>query len=152
MDELAGWIDKDIKSISNTKLFLKYFSEIQIEEIEGTFFFNNEEKGIDIILADNEIVRAIHLNSGTYLGVGSFPGDLPYSLKFTYGINDVRKLMGVPDNTSGDYKVPAFGGKRSWDKYFFNNYTLHIQYSNQEDYIELVTVESKAFEEESTPE
>jgi hypothetical protein len=32
-----------------------------------------------------------------------------------------------------------------WDLYYYNNYSLHVQYSNTKDCIELITLESLKF-------
>lgn len=60
--------------------------------------------------------------------------DLPQNLQFTYTREISRSILGQPQKSGGDNKIIPF-----WDKYTFDNYSLHLQFS-KDSTIDLVTL------------
>jgi len=59
MYELTKWINRNLKEISKEKLFIEYFSDHSLEDIEGYCYLTNTMKGIDLAFSDNLSVNAI---------------------------------------------------------------------------------------------
>jgi hypothetical protein len=152
MYELTTWIDKKFEDVSKGEFFEVYFANIPFESIEDTYFLSNQLKGIDVTLTDKLIVKSIHLSSGSHSGNKQFKGELPFNLEFTMSRKMIQKLMGIPNITGGGFKDSLFGYINQWDKYLFDTFSLHLQYSNDESYIELLTIGSLEFEKNSSPE
>ena len=152
MQEFVTWIDKSLEEISLRKLFIEYFSEIEIDNIEDTYFLSNKLKGIDITFTDELIVKSIHLSSGKYLEDNKFEGELPFNLNFSYSSTLVKKLIGAPNISGGGFNNVVIGFVNRWEKFFLDSYSIHLQYAKKEDSIELITIGSLKFEDEAFPE
>jgi hypothetical protein len=61
MNEMARLIDKKYDQINSMPLFVKYFENVSLEQIEedDDYFIENAKKGIDIIFSRDLIVKAI---------------------------------------------------------------------------------------------
>jgi len=106
MYDLATWIDKSLEIISKKDLFKNYFLFAEMEDIEGTYFFTNRTRGIDITLSKELIVEAIHLTND-YLDYNAFKDGLPFNLRFDLNKDDIREILGEPDSTGGGMKMSS---------------------------------------------
>lgn len=140
--EIINWIGKDLKEINKTVLYNDYFGNVPIEKGIDVFGLYNPDKGIDIILQENNRIKAIHFFSGTQEGSAKFVDKLPFDFNFDFSRNDVRMLLDVPDLSGGGDFSFIYGKTPPWDKYLFENFKLHLQYSSDEKSIELLTIES----------
>ena len=149
MYELAGWIDRNYNIIKHTELFVRYFADTDLEQIEDddTFYVENSDKGIDVVFSENLDVIAVHLFSGKFLNLNIFNEELPFDLNFLFSRVKVSRLLGEANVRGGGYGRGQLGIVPYWDKYYFDSYSLHLQYSNDESYIELITIGTLKFEE-----
>jgi hypothetical protein len=141
---LISWIDKKVTEIENDTMFKKYFKGIEIEEIEGTSFLINSESGIELVLSDVLIVHSIHLFPFNRENK-EYNGEIPFSLKFSTPRHMIREVLGEP-NKSGGGHFDLLGAVPKWDKYYFNDFSLHLQYSIDESKIDLITIASLKLE------
>src|ERR1700754_5113173 len=123
---LTNWIDKRFDYINSEPLFKECLGEIEMEEIDGTYYLLNVEKGIDIVLSDALVVQSIHLFSG-HSDSKEYRGEIPLGLRFSMSKDIVNELLGDPNKRSSGY-TDMFGRVPSWDKYLFEDYSLHVQY------------------------
>jgi hypothetical protein len=119
-----------------------YFDGISIEKGIDVYYLFNHHKGIDIIFDLDSKVKAIHFYSGKQDISNKFTDRLPLDVDFSCARNDVRQLLGTPNLTGGGNFSFLYGTTPPWDKYFFDDFKLHLQYSPDETNIELVTIES----------
>jgi hypothetical protein len=140
--EIINWIEKDLEEINKTVLYNDYFDNVPIEKGIDVFGLYNADKGIDIILHENNRIKAVHFFSGTQEGSTKFADKLPFDFNFDFSRNNVRLLLGVPDLSGGGDFSFIYGTTPPWDKYFFENFKMHLQYSSGEKSIELFTIES----------
>ena len=152
MYELALWIDKHIDEISNSTLYEKYFSAIELDKIADEFFLENLNKGIDIVFTEKLIVRAVHLYSENFMGAKKFKDELPSNLSFDYKKKEVEKMLGKPMSSGGGHESKILGYVELWNKYYLNKYSLHLSFAEGGDRISLITLGSLKFEQEATPE
>lgn len=138
--DLKAWINKKLSDIQDTLYYSKYFDTIVLqEEVDGYSLFN-PELGIDLILKPDQTIRAVHLYSENHKGAKSFKDQIPFGLKITFTMDETRELLGTPTITGGgDYSI-IYGTAPSWDKYVFDDYFLHLQFSKNK--LDLLTLEN----------
>lgn len=146
IEEIINWIDKDLNEISSSKLFLRYFENKEIIRDETDYYVSNESKGIEIVASLNFEINAVHLFSehGIYR---AYEGKLPSKVDFSLNNIDVHSILGKPNKTGGGNKALYIGLIPLWDKYYFDNYTLHFQYSADKFGIDMITIGSLKLEE-----
>lgn len=145
-NNIASWIDQPLIHIENSELFAFYFQRSLLENIDDIYFLKNEDKGIDLILNSNKIATSIHLFSKDFQNFNQFVGDIPYSLEFENSIEKVHQKLGKPDSYGGGFDHEIFGYVEKWEKYFFNDFSIHIRYSKGQGGILLITIGSLTFE------
>jgi hypothetical protein len=142
--DLVKWIDKNIEEIKETKEYGQFFSaEMTVIDLNRYLF--NAEKGIDIVMSDSMIITAIHLFSGNTLESKRFQGVCVHDINFEMNCFNVEKILGNPNKKGGGY-TDIFGQVPRWDKYYFDTYSLHLQYSPSTDKIDLITIGSLKLE------
>jgi hypothetical protein len=146
MENVTDWIGKSLQSISQTALFNKYFSNTKLDNVEDVFFFENLSLGIDVTFDEDLMVNAIHLFSENYENARSFGDNLPNGLFFTDRKDEVKTKLGEADVYGGDHQSNLLGYIQYWEKYYYNNYSLHLYYSDNKRNILLVTVGRLDFE------
>ena len=146
IDEIISWVGKKLNSIDSSLLFKDYFRSCQQEELENTIYLSNKTKGIELVMTNTLIITSIHLfsgnNSRNNLPYNSFTGKLPGNLEFSFSREDIHLLLGIPSESGGGQEVVYLGYVPIWDKYYFNNYSIHIQYSNTFESFNMLTVSS----------
>lgn len=142
---LVNWIDKKLDDIKNTQNFKKFFSGIEMSTIDENNYLFNSEKGIDIVMTETMDIFSIHLFSGNTRESKAFNGVSINAIDFSMTRPDVEKILGKPNRTGGGYK-DIFGDVPLWTKYYFDTYSLHLQYSLTTGYIDLITLGSLKLE------
>ncbi len=145
MDTFIDWIDEKLETISQTALFKKYFFNVPLENIEDTYFLTNEVKGIDLTFTEDLTVKSLHFSFEMY------KDNLPLNLKFNFNRRQITGLFGIANVSGGGFE-DMYGYVNIWDKYYYKNFSLHIQYSKDKGHVELITLGTLRFEEDITPE
>lgn len=140
--ELIKWIDKDFIEIRDTLLFSKYFDTIALERGIDVSFLFNPNLGIDVIIRDDNTVKAIHLYSGNDHNSNRFIDILPFDLVFTNSRMNVLEKLGTPFLSGGGGASLLYQEIPYWDKFKIENYFIHIQYGKATNCIDLVTISS----------
>jgi hypothetical protein len=138
--DFKDWKNKNISEIQDALVYSKYFDTIVLqEEVDGYSLFN-PELGIDLTLKPDRSIWAVHLYSENHSGAKMFKDALPFNLKFSHSRENTRGLLGTPTIMGGgDYSI-IYGTTPNWDKYVYDGYFLHLQFSKK-DKIDLVTME-----------
>lgn len=140
--DITNWIGKPLSQIKDNLLYRRYFDSISLERGIDVWFLLNLEMGIDLILFENYYVKAIHFYSGKKEKTSRYIDNLPFNLDFSFTNNQTRLLLGEPDLSGGGDFSFLYGDTPAWDKYLFENYTLHIQFSEVDKSIDLLTIDS----------
>ena len=141
---LTTWIDKGLAEIRGDSLFQHFFNGIEMVEIEGRYYLDNKQLGLDMVLSDQLLVRTIHLH-GYSEGYKTYKGELPFGLLFSMSRSALRKKMGEPAKSGGGH-LDIFGRVPTWDKYCFEGFSLHLQYPKKENTIDMITLASLSLE------
>jgi hypothetical protein len=142
---LLNWIDKNLFEINKNQYFLTLFDSTEIQFIEDKGYLFNSIKGINTVISNKNVIQSIHLFSGKDLKNCRFKDELPNDLNFEMDIKSVLELLGFPNRNGGGYK-DIFGEVPLWNKYYFDGYVLHIQYTSFDKSIDMVTISSKYLE------
>lgn len=145
--EIVSWIDNELRGVSGTPLFKKYFEDVEELKEENTLYLLNSDEGIGVTMPLNLIISTIQLYSEGKDGCRMFKGELPFNLQFSYSRDEVRSRLGMPKKSGGGKTVLYIGYTPYWDKYFLDGCTLHFQYSNDDNSIQLITIGSLGLEE-----
>jgi hypothetical protein len=118
-------------------------SETEISRSEQLAFWECPAKGVSIALKDelyvqsnhtkfnkdgSLIISGIHFYSEGYEGYHAYTGKMRGDVKFGDSKEAVRNKLGEPSKSGGGNKAV---GKiwPYWDRYDFQKYSIHIQYS-----------------------
>jgi hypothetical protein len=147
MDEITNWINKEIKDISNSSTFKKYFDNVELTNGENTFYLTTKQRGIELVLSKYLKITSIHIFAGTKKEYQKFEDRLPFEVKFSFSKEDIKKIFGKPSKSGGGHTALYIGYISLWDKYYFNGYSLHFQYSEDGTSIDAITIASLELEE-----
>lgn len=139
--KFTNWIDRRFDEIKETQEFKEFFSAIELTIIDCDNYLFNPEKGIDVVMTVGLVIKSIHLFSGNTSESKEFKGEIINKLTFQMDRLDVERILGKPNRKGGGYK-DILGDVPSWDKYYFDFYSLHIQYSLLTGRIDLITIGS----------
>jgi len=71
-----------------------------------------------------------------------YPDELPFTLHFEFSREQTRKLLGFPVKSGGGDFSFLYGTVPLWDKYFYKDFSLHIQFYENLESVELITIDS----------
>jgi len=145
--EIINLIDKNLKGINSTEVFKKYFEGILVEEIDDSYYLTNKVKGIGLVIDSAFIINSIHLYSGNDDTAETFRGGIPFDMEFSFGRDKIHAVLGKPIKSGGGHKILYMGYINYWDKYYFDNFSMHFQYSIDNSCIDLITIASLQLEE-----
>jgi hypothetical protein len=140
--DMLNWVGKNLEEINSTVLYDYYFNKVPKKKGIDVYYLYNSQKGIDMILHEDNRIKAIHFYSGKQEGASKFAEELPFNLNFSFSRADVQRLLRVVNFSGGGNFSFLYGPAPIWDKYLFENLSLHLQYSPDEKNIELVTIDS----------
>jgi len=138
--EFFKWIGRSIVEIENDELYQRYFRDIAQQKGIDVVMLFNPELCIDLILTTELTVKCVHLFSGKEDDVKRFPENLPFALNFELSKEQSRKLLGQPQKSGGGGFSFLYGTVPDWDKYLFERFSLHVQFSEDNNAIDLVTI------------
>lgn len=137
------WIDRNLSEIRGSLIFGKYFDSIGLEDLYEGFALFNPQLGIDLIIREDYSVKTIHFYSGRSKSAAQFRGDLPFNISFSLSQEETRTIFGNPQALGGGEPSIFSGIVPYWDRYSFELLTLHFQFTESLDGIELITISSK---------
>jgi len=146
-EEITNWVDKELKEINSSKIFKRYFENISIEAIEDDNHLTNEAEGIGLVMDSVFMINSIHLYSGNDDSGQIFKGEIPFDIKFSFSRETIHAILNKPQKSGGGHEILYMGYINHWDKYYFENFSLHLQYSIDNSSIDLITIASLQLEE-----
>ena len=138
---IPNWLNRNRTDIETDPIFQKYFDNVPVEEGTDAYFQLNAAKGIDLIMTPALNVKAVHFYSGVQEDINEFTGNLPCNLQFSLSRDKVRSMLSLPSASGGGGFSFLYGTTPFWDKYIFDDYTLHLQFSKNLERVDLITLE-----------
>lgn len=112
--------------------------DMTTSESDGRHYLEFMEAGVALQFdSKSSILETILLYSKGLDEYSAYQGQLPDGIGFGHSRTEVRKRLGKPEQSGAASKrdqIPP------WDRYNFGTYGLHVQYSDNEQSIELVTL------------
>jgi len=140
--EVLNWIDKKLYDIKGSLVFGGYFDTVLLEKGAKVYYLLNPHRGIDLILREDMSIKAIHFYSGKQKGTNQFTDELPFGLDFSLLKSDTRKILGEPAMSGGGGYSALYGQVPLWDKYLYDCFSLHLQFSEDQKTLDLITIGS----------
>jgi hypothetical protein len=111
-----------------------------LEAIEDQSYISVFAFGISLVLSDHRTISAIHLHGDTSEGFDVYPFALPLGLRFGMSRDEVRVLLGEPEQKGEETVVPILGKKPAWDRFAARDIRVHVEYSGSPPAARLVTL------------
>jgi hypothetical protein len=146
MNEEIDWIHKKVDSLVATPLFRQYFEGIDMEGEDGSYYISNQLCGIELVVNEAKEIRSIHFFGENRKIETCFKGDLPLGIVFSWSREKIQASFGIPKKSGGGHRDIHYGFIPVWDKYLFDTYSLHLEYSKDEKNISLLTIASLSLE------
>jgi hypothetical protein len=140
--EILTWIDKNISGVEGTLSYSRYFDSIPLEKGVDVLYLLNPYLGIDLIFTEQRYLKSIHFYSGEQNGMSRFGKELPHDLIFSFSRSQTIEILGKPNQSGGGGYSILYGTTPSWDKYYFERYALHLQFSEGDKSVVLVSTDS----------
>lgn len=105
---------------------------LSYDEIGGTTYVEALDCGLSFVLADDGIVKAVHLYAEGHQGSSGFRGRIPCGLRFNMSREEVRELLGQPDSHSDGGIETFLGAYPPWDSFRRAYFELHVEYTKGE--------------------
>jgi hypothetical protein len=141
--DVTEWIDKRVNEVKQSFPFEEYFNSIDLEKGTDVLFMFNPLLGIDLILNNRSIIKSVHFYSEKDSdGIKAFKGKLPFNLEFNFSRSHSREKLGIPNQVGGGDFSFLYGITPPWDKYFYEAFNLHLQFSEDQNKIDLITIDS----------
>jgi hypothetical protein len=141
--ETSGVLEELLRANRNAPEFRKQLCQVlgEFEESrdDQDVFFTWRKAGIQILTDADGHVAAILLFGPGSLEASAYAGPLPGGLRFGMSRDEVRGLLGKPDE-SRDPKVHLGQALPPWDKYRFGRRWVHARYAADASRIDRVTL------------
>jgi hypothetical protein len=119
---------------------LKVSKEEDLHEgLPVTENFTGKKAGYEI-LAESGRVNTVFLHVEKADGFAAFAGPLPYKIPVEASRTEVRRLLGKPEKSGKAYKDKILGPQRAWDRFAMDSIFIHIEYSDAELKVSLITL------------
>lgn len=96
--------------------------------------------GVSMVLPDGETIATVQLHGEGNEGYSRFSGEIPAGISFAMSRDQVRNLLGFPVQSGDGGHVVLLGHRPAWDAYKIDEQRLHIEYSDDNESIGLITV------------
>ncbi len=140
-NNLVSLLGMNLDPVSKSTFVLSLNEQPTTEQIEDRIYLRFHQSGISFDAeASDGRVAAIFLYSEGYQDCKGFAGAMPEDVSFSNSRRAVQSRLGKPSASGGDQVIQFFGKAPPWDRFDKSNYSLHVQYADDEASIKLVTV------------
>ncbi len=134
-------LGKDIRSRLVTEfLELRGITTIDLDVIEDRAFIAAEDQGVSITAGPQYRIDTLHFYAKGVQGSQGYVGELPLNVHFGQKQDEMSGLPGKPSKTGGGRLSPRGEMIPKWERFDFDTFSVHLQFSVPEDALELVTV------------
>ena len=135
---------EDLLGMSRTELDGSAFSDpVEApthETIEDVTYVSLPRHGVSLVLTGHEFVDAVQLYASGHDGYEGYAAKLPGGLSFDMSLMGVRRRLGYPQRHEAPSIIPTFGMHPAWDSFDMRLFRLHVEYTPDEQAIQLVTL------------
>jgi hypothetical protein len=133
-------LDNNMQSLIIKKFISNFSEEVHTESFDDETYYNFPQNGISFLTNGKQSIITIQLFSGEKDEYLMYQGELPHDLAFNLSRNEVRQRLGDPKSHGGGDLIPALGLSPHWDSYRMKNHVLHIEYTEKNMSIALISL------------
>lgn len=111
-----------------------------VEKIGDESYLELPSIGISMVLPDGETISAVHLHASGHEGYSEFQGELPAGIVFAMSREEARDRLGNPAQCGDGGRVLLLGPRPAWDAFIVDGQRLHLEYTEDNQSISLVTI------------
>jgi hypothetical protein len=139
---LVNLLGMKLDDVAQSALVSSLNEQPATEQIEDRIYLEFRNSGIAFDAeSSDERVAAVFLYSDGYKGYKGFAGAVPEGVSFPDSRRAVQERLGKPSASGvGGNVVEFFGTAPAWDRFDRSQYSLHVQYADDEASIHLVTI------------
>ena len=139
-NDLLSLLGVKLDEVAKSAFVRSSHEQPKTELIEDRFYMEMPESGLGFIAPLDGTVMTIQLYAEGLDGYKGFVGPLPEGISFPNSRSDVRNKLGQPCDSGGGAATQFFGKAPTWDLYDRDSYSLHIQYADGDETINLITL------------
>jgi hypothetical protein len=117
-----------------------WLSESRTELIGDEFYLTIRSHGIAFVATFDGRISTVQLFSAGFQHYNQFPNELPEGITFADSRSSLRSRLGVPDCRDKEGTCGLLGPTPKWDIFHRAHYSLHVQYSDDEASVNLVSI------------
>lgn len=137
--EIQMLVGKKLSDVGGAGIFQKT-NMPEPELIGDESYVELLDLGVSMVLPDGETIAAVQLHDENHEGYSRFSGEIPAGISFVMSRQQVRNLLGLPVQSGDGGHVVMLGHRPAWDAYKIDEQRLHIEYSDDNESIGLITV------------
>ncbi len=139
-NSLTDILGMKLDELAKSSLVLSFNETPRTELIEDRFYMEMPNSGIAFIATLDGRVMTIQLHAEGYEGYKTFLELLPDEISFSDDRRRIHARLGQPSVSGGGTVIQFFGKAPRWDRYDRDSYALHIQYTDLEESINLISL------------
>lgn len=139
-NSLVSMLGMNLDAVGKSAFVLSLNEPPATEKIEDRFYMELPNSGLAFIASLEQRVMAIQLHAEGYQNYKGFAGAMPEAVAFSNSRRAMQSLLGKPSASGGGKVIQFFGKAPTWDRFDRSEYSLHVQYADDEASINLVTV------------
>lgn len=113
---------------------------ISTELIHDRFHADLPRDGLALVADSSGRITSVQLFADGFQGYNGFRGELPEGVSFRDSRAEVRARLGTPSASGGGGVDPYLGPIRMWDRFDRDAYAMHVQYSEGENSVDLISL------------
>ncbi|MDR3638112.1 MAG: hypothetical protein P4L84_30180 [Isosphaeraceae bacterium] len=139
-NNLVSLLGMNLDAVARSAFVLSLNDQPATEKIEDRFYMELPVSGVALIASLEQRVMAVQLYAEGYQKYKGYAGAVPEGVSFSSPRRAVQDRLGKPSASGGGNVIQFFGKAPVWDRFDRSDYSLHVQYADDEASINLVTV------------
>lgn len=140
-NHIVSLLGMKLGDVARSAFVLSLNEKPATEQIEDRIYLQFQQSGVAFDAeASDGTVAAILLYSEGYQQYKGFAGAIPEGLSFSNSRRAVRDRLGEPSASGGGNVIQFFGKAPAWDRFDRSEYSLHVEYADDEASINLVSI------------
>lgn len=139
-------INSNLKDFDKNEMFAKFFKNQELVEGINRYYLTSIENDMSIVFDTKLNVTSVQFFSGNQDDYAKFNHELMKNIDFDMSRDEIRTKFGNPDKSGEGYHHKILGYRPGWDKFYFDKYSLHMQYDDEFGSIKILTIASLKLE------
>jgi len=138
--ELVKLLGNRLDDVSELPFVLALNEAGQAKMVHDRLYLEYPNSGIAFDADLDGRVTSVFLYTEGFQGNKGFAGELPEGISFTDNRRLIHSRLGQPSASGGGTIIQFFGKAPKWDRFDRASYSLHIQYGDGYETVDLVSL------------